>query len=151
LGGDAYDSLLAIGKPAIPALEEAERTGTPLQRKTATELLQKIRAIFVVAPTRAADGAGTPEAVANAFCRAMFARRFEEALTHVLESEREKFVQKRDALTGGAEGMTLNKADVEIDPSGLAGKANCHAMNASGGTLIVLQLKKVGGTWWITF
>lgn len=43
LGSDAYHSLLAAGKAAIPALEQAQREGTPLQKKRAAELLQKIR------------------------------------------------------------------------------------------------------------
>ena len=41
---DAFNSLLAIGKPAIPQLEEAERSGTSLQKQRASELLKKIRA-----------------------------------------------------------------------------------------------------------
>jgi hypothetical protein len=43
-GTDAFNSLLAIGKPAVPQLEEAERAGTPLQKQRASELLKKIRA-----------------------------------------------------------------------------------------------------------
>ncbi len=43
IGTDAFNSLLAIGKPAIPQLEEAERLGTPLQKQRASELLRKIR------------------------------------------------------------------------------------------------------------
>lgn len=43
LGTDAFNSLLATGRPAIPQLEEAERTGTPLQRQRASELLERIR------------------------------------------------------------------------------------------------------------
>ena len=43
-GTDALNSLLAIGRPAIPRLEEAERTGTPLQKQRAAELLKQIRA-----------------------------------------------------------------------------------------------------------
>jgi hypothetical protein len=43
LGTDAFNSLLAIGTPAIPHLEEAERTGTPLQKRRASELLNRIR------------------------------------------------------------------------------------------------------------
>ena len=44
LGSDAFNSLLAIGQPAIPHLEEAERTGTPLQKQRATDLIKQIRA-----------------------------------------------------------------------------------------------------------
>ncbi len=43
LGTDAYNSLLEIGAAAIPALEEAQRTGTRLQKSRAMELLEKIR------------------------------------------------------------------------------------------------------------
>jgi hypothetical protein len=43
LGIDAFDSLLVIGQPAIPQLEEAQRTGTELQREKASQLLEKIR------------------------------------------------------------------------------------------------------------
>lgn len=44
LGTDAFNSLLAIGQPAIPQLEEAERTGTPLQKQRAADLIKQIRA-----------------------------------------------------------------------------------------------------------
>lgn len=43
MGTDAFNSLLAIGKPAIPQLEEAVRMGTPLQKKRALDLLKRIR------------------------------------------------------------------------------------------------------------
>jgi hypothetical protein len=44
LGADAFDSLLAVGQPAIPQLEEAGRTGTALQKQRAADLLKRIRA-----------------------------------------------------------------------------------------------------------
>ena len=44
LGTDALNSLVAIGKPAIPQLEEAERSGTALQRQRAADIIRRIRA-----------------------------------------------------------------------------------------------------------
>jgi len=44
LGSDAVNSLVAIGKPAIPQLEEAERSGTALQRQRAADIILRIRA-----------------------------------------------------------------------------------------------------------
>ena len=44
IGTDAFDSLVAIGGPAIPQLEEAVRSEIPLQKQRAEELLKKIRA-----------------------------------------------------------------------------------------------------------
>ena len=44
LGTDALNSLLVIGQPAVPQLEEAERTGTPLQKQRASDLIKQIRA-----------------------------------------------------------------------------------------------------------
>jgi hypothetical protein len=43
LGIDAEKSLIAIGAPAVPALEEAQRSGTPLQRERAARILERIR------------------------------------------------------------------------------------------------------------
>ena len=43
LGIDAFDSILEIGQPAVPQLEEAQRTGTELQKKRFSALLDRIR------------------------------------------------------------------------------------------------------------
>jgi hypothetical protein len=43
LGIDAFASLKAIGQPAIPQLEEIQKTGTSLQKQRAAELLKLVR------------------------------------------------------------------------------------------------------------
>lgn len=43
LGSDAFNSLLAIGQPAVPQLEDAAKNGTTLQKQRAADLLTRIR------------------------------------------------------------------------------------------------------------